>query len=235
LGLVIAGVIFAPVAYFLIDSIPFTAIGISALMIGFTSLALANSRLFISPEASELMMKAGMENTSALLEEFGLRNKAIYLPSSMLGGRSYAVVPLKNTIELDRIVAKIPGRLIVHYGDNPEDMAVAVTTPGNIRLDGLDIKSGATPTEIESAMTYALVGLLDLANSVAINLADRQMDIVVSGVRLHYEDNWYYRCLGSPIASIVANIVCESLGKPVRIAVETYQRGKEHILLEVLS
>ena len=41
LGLIIAGAIFAPVAYFMINSIPLTAIGLSSIMIGFTSIALA--------------------------------------------------------------------------------------------------------------------------------------------------------------------------------------------------
>jgi hypothetical protein len=235
LGLSIAGAIFAPIAYFLIASVPLTAMAISAIIIGFTSLALANARPYISPEASEIILKAGMENTAALLEELGLRNKAIYLPSSLRGGRPQAIIPLTDTVEPDRIKEKIPGRLIVRYGNNPEDMAIAVTTPGSIILEGLDINVGATPTEIETVMTYVLTGLLDLANSVVVNLLENKMTVEVNGSRLHYEDVWYYRCLGSPLASIVATIACEALGKTVRVVEESYKRGKSHILLEVLS
>jgi hypothetical protein len=235
LGLAIAGAMFAPIAYFLIASVPLTAIGISAIMLGLTSLALANARPYISPEASEIILKTGMENTAALLEELGLRNKAIYLPSSLRGGRPQALIPLKDTIEVARIRDKIPGRLIVRYGNNPEDMAIAVTTPGSIKLDGLDLNVGSTPTEIESAMTYVLTGLLDLANSVTVNMLENRINVEVNGARLYYKDIWYYRCLGSPIASIVATIACEALGKPIRIADESYERGKSRILLEVLS
>jgi hypothetical protein len=230
-----AGAIFAPIAYFLIASTPLTAIGISAIILGFTSLALANARPFISPEASELILRTGMENTAALLEELGLRNKAIYMPSSLRGGRPQALIPLKDTIELTRIREKIPGRLIVRYGDNPEDMAIAITTPGSLNLDKLEMNLGPTSTEIESATTYVLTGLLDLANSVTANIVGNQVTVEVNGARLHYEDIWYYRCLGSPIASIVATIACEALDKPVRITGESFEHGKSRIVLEVLS
>lgn len=232
--MIITGIIFAPIAYFLITSVPLTAIGISTIIIGFVSLALANSRRPISPEASELLFRAGMENMAALIEEFGIKNKAIYLPSAMLEGRSRAVIPLEDTIELEHIIGKISERLIVRYGDNPEKMAIAVTTPGNIKVEGFEVKAGTTPAEIEATMTHELVGILDLADSITVNMDGTQVDVVVNGARLHYEDIAYYRCLGSPIASIVANITCESMEKPVRIVDESYQRGENHILLEVL-
>lgn len=68
-----------------------------------------------------------------------------------------------------------------------------------------------------------------------MNLTDGRVDIEVSGSKLHYEDIWYYRCLGSPIASIAAAISSEALGKPVRIGEESYNKGKNRIVLEVLS
>ncbi|MCX6002927.1 MAG: hypothetical protein NTX46_00535, partial [Chloroflexi bacterium] len=220
--LVLAGAAFAPVAYFLTASVALTAVAISAIMIGFTCIVLANARPYISPEASELILKTGMENTAALLEELGLSNKAIYLPSSMREGHPQALIPLKGDADLQRIKVKIPGRLIVRYGENPDDMAVAVTTPGSINLDNLEIKLGPTAAEIETAVTYVLTGLLDIANSVTVSLTDNQVSVEVNGARLHFEDIWYYRCLGSPIASIVASVSSEALGKPVRIKEENY-------------
>ena len=90
LGLCVAGAILAPISYFIINSVPLTAAGISAIMIGFTCIALANTRPYISPEACQLMLKTGMENTAALLEELGIRNKAVYLPSNMRDGHPQA-------------------------------------------------------------------------------------------------------------------------------------------------
>ena len=235
LGLCLAGTIFAPVSYFIINSVPLTAVGISTIVIGFVCIALANTRPYVSPEASELMLKTGMENTAALLEELGIRSKAVYLPSTMRDGHPQALVPLVENRQIQLVKNKIPGRLIVRYGLNPDDMAIAVTTPGSINIDMLETKPGPTSDEIEAAATYILTGVLDIANSVTVNLTDAQVDVEVSGSKLHYEDIWYYRCLGSPIASIVAAISSEALQKPVRIREESYSKGKSSIVLEVLS
>jgi len=233
--LTIAGAIFAPVAYFIINSIPLTAIALSSIMVGFTSIALASSRPQISPEASQLILETGMENIAALLEELGLNHKAIYLPSSMRDGNAQALIPLSGEIDVRRIKGKIPRRLIVRYGDNPGDMAIAVTAPGGTGLDKMEIKSGPTSSEIEQAVTYVLTGLLDLANSVEVRMSEKQLDIEVTGPKLHFENVWYYRCMGSPIASIVASIASEGIGKPLRIQEESYQKGKNLIRLEVLG
>ena len=230
-----AGTIFAPISYFIIGSVPLTAVGMSAIIIGFTCIALANARPYISAEACEVILKAGMENTAALLEELGIRNKAVYLPSSMRGGHTQALIPLGEDRDIQRVKGKIPGRLIVRYGVNPDDMAIAVTTPGSINIDMLETKPGPTSGEIEAAVTYILTGLLDIANSVTVDLSDTQVNVEISGPKLHYEDIWYYRCLGSPIASIVAAISSEALGKPIRIKEEDYSKGKSRIILEVLS
>lgn len=235
LGLCLAGTIFAPISYFIIGSVPLTAVGISAIIIGFTCIALANARPYISPEACEVILKTGMENTAALLEELGIRNKAIYLPSTMRDGHPQALIPLGEDRDIQRVKGKIPGRLIVRYGVNPDDMAIAVTTPGSINIDMLETKPGPTSEEIEVAVTYILTGLLDIANSVTVNLSDTQVNVEISGPKLHYEDIWYYRCLGSPIASIVAAISSEALGKPIRIKEEDYSKRKSRIILEVLS
>ena len=235
LGLCLAGTIFAPISYFIINSVPLTAVGISTIVIGFVCIALANTRPYVSPEACQIILKTGMENTAALLEELGLTSRAVYLPSTMRDGHPQALIPLVEDRDIQRVKGKIPGRLIVRYGVNPDDMAIAVTTPGSINIDMLETKPGPTSGEIEAAATYILTGLLDIANSVTVNLSDTQVNVEVSGSRLHYEDIWYYRCLGSPIASIVAAISSEALEKPIRIKEEDYRKGKSRIILEVLS
>jgi hypothetical protein len=234
LGLTLAGAIFSPISYFIIDSVPLTAVGISAIMIGFIGISLANTRPTISPEACQLILKTGMENTSALLEELGLRSKAIYLPSSMGDGHPQALIPLKEDDDIQWVKQKVTGRLIVRYGANPDEIAIAVTTPGSINIDLLETKPGPTSDEIEAAVTYILTGILDIANSVNVRMSDNRVEVKISGSRLHYEDIWYYRCLGSPAASITAAISSEALQKPVRIIEESYKRGKSKIIIEVL-
>lgn len=234
-GFCVAGAIFSPVSYFIVGSVPLTAMGLSSIMIGFTALALSRVRPSLSPESCESLLKAGMENISALIEELGLKSKAIYLPSSMRAGLAQAVIPLRDDGDIRQIKGKIPGRLIVRYGTNPEDMAIAVSTPGSINISMLQPKPGPTAPEIEAAASYVLSGLLDLADSVTVNLSDNYVNAEVSGSRMHYEDIWFYHCLGSPLASIIAAISSEALEKPVRILEEKHNGGKSRVVIEVLS
>ena len=152
----------------------------------------------------------------------------------MRDGRPQAIVPLEEG-SAALIQGKLPGRLIVRYGAGPDDVAIAVTTPGSMSTELLTTTPGPTAAEIESAASYVLTGVLDLANGVMVNVSDSRIEAVVKGARLHWEDVWYYRCLGSPIASIVAAICSEALGKPVRIKEESFSRGESRITLEVLS
>jgi hypothetical protein len=98
----------------------------------------------------------------------------------------------------------------------------------------LERKPEPTSTEIESAISYILVGVLDIANSVTVFITDNRVDIEIGGLTLGHEDNRYYRCLGSPAASIAATITGEALQRPVRIQEEIRDRDKIRISIEVL-
>jgi hypothetical protein len=233
MGLCLGGAAFAPVAYLILESVPLTAIALSTIVIGIICIALANTRPYISPEACQILLKTGMENTAALLEELGLRNKALYLPSAMRDGYPQAIIPLEDG-DIKLIQGKIPGRLIVRYGAAPDDMAIAVTTPGSMSIELLKSPPGPTAEDIESAASFILTGMLDLADSVTVSSSDSRVDVLVRGARLRYEDVWCYRCLGSPIASIAAAICSEALNKPVRIKEENHSRRESRIIIEVL-
>jgi len=216
------------------DSVPLTAIGLSTIVIGIVCIALPNYRPYVSPEAWQILLMAEMENTAALLEGLGLSSKALYLPSSMTDGRSQTIIPLKDG-DKNAVQGKIPARLIVRYGAAPGDMAIVLATPGNMSVRLLKTAPGPTPEEIEGAASYVLIGMLDLADSVTVGMSDAHMDVLVRGARLRYEETWYSRCLGSPIASVVAAICSEALRKPVRIGRESCSRGVSRIQIEVLS
>jgi len=208
--------------------------GVSAVMIGFTCIVLAETRPDISPEVCELILRTGMENTAALLEELELRNKAVYLPSSTRGSRPQALIPLVEDRDIQYVKGKVSGRLIVRYGVDPDDIAIAVTTPGSINVDMMETRPGPTDDEIGGAATFILAGCLDMVDTIKVKISDSNVNVEVSGSRLHYEDVWYYRCVGSPVASIVAAISSEALGKPIRIKEEEYSSKKGRITLEIL-
>jgi hypothetical protein len=61
------------------------------------------------------------------------------------------------------------------------------------------------------------------------------LHVEVTGPKFPYENIWYYRCIGSPIASIAATIASDGLEKTIRIKEDSYQKGVNTIQLEVLD
>jgi len=230
----ISGVILAPVFYLIIGSPPLAAAAISAVILGCTCLVLGFSRADISPETSRILLQTGIENTSALLEELGISNKAIYIPSKMRDGKAQALIPLDDHVEPLLIRDRLPGRLIVRFGQNPGQMAIAVTTNGSLALKLLKNPPGPSTAEIETALNTILVGTMDLATRAGLNSIDTRYIVEVSGVKTAGEQNSYYNSLGSPVASIAATVTSEALNKPVRILAEKTQGNTLKIELEVL-
>jgi hypothetical protein len=234
IGLCAGGIILALVFYFAVKIVPLSATGISAAMIGFACINIARTQPRFPSEFSELLLNTGMETAAGLLEELGLSNRAIYLPSTMRDGTPQALIPVKSDNEIQLVKDNIPGQLLVRYGDGPDSAGIVVTTPGSKIIDMLERKPEPTSTEIESAISYILVGVLDIANSVTVFITDNRVDIEIGGLTLGHEDNRYYRCLGSPAASIAATITGEALQRPVRIQEEIRDRDKIRISIEVL-
>ena len=130
--LTFVGLSLSLMSFLVLRSIPLTALGLSTVILGGVSLALGRGQPKISPEASAILLQSGMENISAIVEELGLKSKAIYLPSSMAAGKPQAFIPLHSNPHpphLGNIV--LPKRLIVKYGAQPEDVGLLVTTPGS--------------------------------------------------------------------------------------------------------
>jgi hypothetical protein len=229
---IVAGIL-AFIFYFIVGSAPLTATAISAVILGFTCIAIANSRPYLSPEATQALLKAGIENTTALLEELGLQAKAIYLPSAP-NSPSRALIPLANNGGFSILPQKMPKRLIVRYGPNSEDMAITVTTAGNVSIELLESKPGPAASDIEASLNYLLTGVFDIAHNVSVQINDAKVTVKVDAPKMRYENTWYYKCLGSPIASIIAAVTAESLNKPLKITEEKYQKNEAIIELLVL-
>ena len=236
LALSLAGAVLAPIFYFIVASVPLTALGISAIIIGLVCVALGNARPNISPEASQMMLRTGVENIAILLEELGLRARAVYLPSSAGGGRPRALIPLSEDGAVASATNRATGdRLIARYGPNPEDMCLSVITPGGVSLDSLELRPVSNPPQIESTLNNILVGIMDLANSVSARVVGDRVEVEIVKPRLRYQNIWFYRCLGSPLASIAATVVSEALDKPVRIGSEEETKRGIRVEIEVLS
>lgn len=235
LGLLLAGAGLIPTSYLLLQSISITALGISLVILGLTCLVLGKTRPKISPELSTLLMETGLENLNSLLEEMGLRSKGVYLPSSLAGGEPRAIIPLHSNPRFPEISEPLPRRLIVSCGRDPEDMGIMVATTGSNILDMLEAKPGASSDELAAALTTILVGTLDLAAGVKVSLGEKKAMVEVSHPRSGENRNsWVVQSLGSPIASIVASLLAEALGKPVVIESEELKPRERLIKLETL-
>lgn len=237
LALLLAGVALMPVSYLLLHSTPLTASGLSLLILGAVSLVLGRTRPRLSPEASAILLDTGLENIGVILEELGLKSKAVYLPSSMSGGRPQALMPLHtngNGAHL-QIVGTLPRRLIVKYGSKPDEMGLLVSTVGSAAVGMLEGRPGETIEEIESSLSLMLEGVLDLADGVRVSGSGDAIEVLVGNPRLGYKRTALYEYLGSPLASIVASLTSEALDKPVTIVRESWEKGKATIELKALS
>lgn len=232
--LIISGAVLTPVFNFVVNSVPLAALSLSAVMLGLVSAMLGSARPNITPEASQMMLKAGVENIAALLEELGIRSKAIYFPSNGNGRRPRAVISLNENGHLPVRGKELPNRLIARYGPNLEDMCLVVTTLGAVSLDGIAVTSGGGSEQIGSALSQILVGVMDVADSVTAHNTGDQIVVEVVNPKLKYDNIWYYRCLGSPLASIAATVASQALDRPVRIASEQETRKRVRIEIEVL-
>ena len=235
LGLASTGGAFAVVSYLILDSVPLTALGISMAILGAICLTLARTRPKIPPEVSVILLETGLENTAAIVEELGLRSKAIYLPSSLTMGRPRALIPLHSNPGPLQIGEVPPGRLIAKYGPAPEDIGILITTPGSAVTGMSGAEPGPSSEELEASITSVLAGMLDVADGARVNMTGERVVIEVSNPRLEQRNLWFYQLLGSPLASIVASLAAEALDKPLIVEREAEGKGKVMIELRVVS
>jgi hypothetical protein len=236
LCLALAGLLLSCVSYFVLNSIPLTALGISTLILASISFAIGTGQPKIPPEASILLLQSGTENISALVEELGLKSKAVYLPGSMTSGKSQALIPLYSNPYPPQFGKTVfPKRLIVKHGSNPEDMGLLITTPGSTVSETITSKPDATEADLESTLTMVLSGTLNLADSAKITIDDDTMHVEVSNPRLENQKMWIYESLGTPLASIVASVIAQVIDKPVVVEEEQALKGKSLLKLKMLG
>jgi len=235
LGLALSGASLTLVSYVVLGSIPLTGLGISTIILGAVALALGREQPKIPPELSSVLLRSGLENLSAIIEELGLRCKAIYLPSSMAGGRQAALIPLLSNPEPPKLEKPLPKRLIVKYGQSPKEIGLLVTTPGSHVVEMLESKPGSASGELEAAISTILTGVTDLADAVRVTVDDDNVRVEVVDPHFEHENLWVYEILGSPLSSIAASVTAEALDKPVMIDAERHDKDRCLIELKVLG
>ncbi len=233
LSLLIAGIILSSSAYFILNLIWLTALGICMLILSFILLTLGRTVPRLSPEVCSLLLETGVDNIASIAEEIGLRSKALYLPASLTSDQPQALVPLHSNSSLPTIDKTLPRRFIVRYGNQPDDVGLLISTIGSTAITMLESKPGPSTAELESALNYLFTGCLGIADGTMVSHLDNTIKVEISRPRLDNHANWSHHCLGGPLASVVATVAAEAWNKPVTITHEETRNGKCYIELEV--
>ncbi|MDP2948056.1 MAG: hypothetical protein Q8P22_00770 [Chloroflexota bacterium] len=234
ISLMLGGALFAIAAYAVIGYMPLVALGVASVILGAISFFLGRTVPGVSVEAGQALFEAGLDNIASLVEELGLRSRAIYLPTSLTNGVPRALIPLHGNPASPTVGQRLEQRLIVRFGPGPEDRGILVATPGSAVLASLDLKGVSTDTDLEGALSAAIVGGLDLANRVTVLGTDENRTVEIFRPTLKLRHHPVYQVLGSPLASIVATLTAEIVGRPVSIvAEEAGKRGRHTVQIRL--
>src|SRR5713226_4233038 len=231
LALLLGGVVAAPVFFFVANSVPLTALALSAVLLGTIALFLDRSLPEVPPRAAQVLLESGLANLSGLLEETGVSVPAVYLPSTLTDGQPRALIPLSSHGQRPTVPQINSQRLIVEFGPHPDDVGLLVSTPGGGALSLLNERIGSTSAELESALTKLLVGAFDIASTVQVNQENGLVTVRVGGIRLSTGDLWVHRILGTPVASVAAAVVAE--GRKAPVVVESEAQTKDVVTVRL--
>ena len=203
------------------------------LILSFILIALGRAVPKLPPEVCSLLLETGVDNISSLIEELGIKSKAIYLPSSLASKCPRAFIPLHTNGKHPEITKALPKRLIARYGPSPDDIGLLISTIGSTATGMLETKPGATSDELETALTSLLTGRLGVADSTSVVCNNNHITVEIHKPRLENGASWSNQCLGGPLASVVASVAAEAWDTPMTISHEMQADGKYSIELEV--
>jgi hypothetical protein len=229
--LALIGILLAVFSYTMLNSTPLTALGISTIIISTISFAIAKGQPKIPPEASAILLQASIENISSIVEELGLKSKAVYLPSSITGDKPKALIPFDSQANLGN--KTLPKRLIVKYGKNPHDVGLLIITPGSTVGSLVEPKPDCSVQDLEASLSQVLLNTVNLADSLRVTMDEKKILVEVTNPRLENSNMWIYQIIGTPIASIIASATAQVLDKQAQIKNEQTGDGKTLIELEV--
>lgn len=191
----VCGLALATFSYFILGSIPLTALGIGALV---TAASLA-----ITPceapyrEAALSILRAYKANISRVLEELAAQPGAVYTPDGVVA------IPLRQA-------AGLPGR--------PEAERLLWKSPRGIFLilssPAYAVEQGA---DLEAALELVLVDTLGLCDAVRASHREGTVLVELVGVKEAVEQTRFEQVLGPLPAHVAAAVAARVTGSPVRI------------------
>jgi len=230
------GGLFALLAYTVMSSVPLTALGIAAVIVGSVLMAIGRGSSVLPSGIEVALHESSLENLSALVEEMGLRVKAIYLPSSLAEGGPLALVPVSSNPGIKVPSSRLPRRFLIRYGPRAEDVGFLISTPGSVVVRDAEVTRGTTLGNLENQLNLILVRRFYLADSVAISeVGDDRLVVELANPRLREKRLLVHEVLGSSLASMAASTAAEVLGRPVVVEEEEERRDKLVLVLRLLG
>ena len=214
-GIASFGAVVAFVSYYFLLSVPFAALGVACVILGGATLTLPESP--VPSGAVRGVIHASVMNVEALLEEFDVREKAVYLPPK--DGQAVAFVPLAVNPHPPEFEAMLdaPRRLVSEAGGVP---VLLVIPPGSelVRAAELSEASG-----LEDAIQYILTEVSELCSSAKAVVTGDRLVVEMRGIKLKTEAAKYLVSLGSIPASIAASVATTVLKRGVKLESESLE------------
>ena len=191
------GAVVAYLSYFILFSVPFTALGVACVILGAATLTLPERP--VPRGAVRGVIRAAVLNAEALLEEFDAKEKATYLPPR--DGLAVAYVPLSTTPNPPSSEnLSGAGRRLVSQVDGVPVLMVVPPGAELVRADELSEGSG-----LEDTLQYVLVEVSELCSSVRAVTKEDRLVVELKGVKVKTEAAKYMKCLGSIPVSVAAS------------------------------
>ena len=205
------GAVVAYLSYFVLLSVPFTALGIACVILGSATLTLPERP--VPRGAVRGVIHGAVLNVEALLEEFDAKEKATYMPPR--DGLAVAYVPLADSQSPSyESLAATSRRLVTEVNGVP---VLMVVPPGAELVRANELSEGSG---IEDALQYVLVDVSELCSAVKAVESGGTLVVEMKGVKVRTEAAKYLRCLGSIPASVAASVASTVTRKGVTLVSE---------------
>ncbi len=225
-GIASFGAVLAYVSYYFLFSVPFAALGIACVILGAATLTLPESP--IPSGAVRGVIHSSVMNVEAVLEEFDVQQKAVYLPPR--DGEAVAYVPLSSNPHPPSLEALLsaPRRLVTVADGVP---VILVIPPGAelVRAAELSEASG-----IEDAIQYILTEVTELCSSVKAVVTGDKLVVEMKGIKVKTEAAKYLLSLGSIPASISASVAATVTKKGITLVSEIIEGKNSSATFKVL-
>lgn len=217
-ALTLFGAVLALFSHYIAGNIPLTALGLACIILG-SSIALTPSSP-VPRLAVKAMLEGASLNLEAILEEFNVEGKAIYMPPR--DGRVFAFIPLSSnpsSVEVEE-AARAPLRVLTSLGGK---LGLMAFPPGSevVKLAGVPLGSS-----VEEAVNLALVEFLEGADSAKAVKEGEKIIVEIANPIIEAELPRVKGSLGSLAVSVAGCALAQSLGKPIRFSSEMVEGRK---------